>query len=181
MIILSSLDQAHRVNRFILINVIGLSLVIAVFALYPVTTAWTYQGISTGKAHSLGLITSLDHGWVSELLRSRNGEVRSMYVAQGQGLVGFPSFHAVSALLNIWFSWLLRRCRVLIIPINILMIAATPVVGEHYLIDVIAGAGIALASVLIGDRLYRGLATNPWFGLESQRFAIGPNMTQPLI
>lgn len=38
------------------------------------------------------------------------------------------------------------------LTVNILMIASTPIYGAHYLVDVIAGAGVALAIILLYRR-----------------------------
>lgn len=73
-------------------------------------------------------------------------------------LVGFPSFHVISALLSIWLIWPLRSWRWFILPINIIMIAATPVVGGHCLTDVIAGAAVAFVGVALVNRIYPALA-----------------------
>ena len=65
------------------------------------------------------------------------------------GLVSAPSFHAASGVLYIIFAWQVPRLRWPLIALNLLMIAATPVEGTHYLIDVIAGVAVALAAVAL--------------------------------
>ncbi len=77
---------------------------------------------------------------IKELLQIRSDELRVLPPTFGEGLVGFPRFHAISAVLNIWAGWPLRRWRIAILPVNLMMLAATPVFGGHYLVDVLAGA-----------------------------------------
>jgi membrane-associated phospholipid phosphatase len=60
------------------------------------------------------------------------------------GLVSAPSFHAASGVLFILFARKLLRVRVPLIGLSLLMLAATPIEGTHYLVDVIAGGLVAL-------------------------------------
>ena len=64
------------------------------------------------------------------------------------GLVTFPSFHTAMGIIAIYCSrgtpWLFWPSLI----INILMISSTPLFGSHYLIDVIAGAVVALGTIL---------------------------------
>jgi membrane-associated phospholipid phosphatase len=65
------------------------------------------------------------------------------------GIVAFPSYHATSAVLLTYF---LRRIPVVYpaaIAFNALMIAATPVIGGHYIIDVVAGIVVAAATIWV--------------------------------
>jgi membrane-associated phospholipid phosphatase len=72
------------------------------------------------------------------------------------GLTTFPSFHTAMGLIVIWCA---RGSRLLFAPmlaLNALMIASTPVFGSHYFIDILAGAALAAAAVLLLRRLDRG-------------------------
>jgi hypothetical protein len=60
------------------------------------------------------------------------------------GLVSAPSFHAASGMLYILFACRVPRLGPPLITLNLLMIAATPVEGTHYLIDIITGVMVAL-------------------------------------
>jgi len=64
------------------------------------------------------------------------------------GLVSAPSFHAASGVLFILFARKMRRLRVPLIGLSLLMLAATPIEGTHYLIDIIAGGLVALLAYL---------------------------------
>lgn len=66
-----------------------------------------------------------------------------------QGPVSFPSFHAASAVLYMYAAWPVRPLRWPIVIVNLAMLLATPVEGTHYLIDIIAGAVVALAAMAI--------------------------------
>ena len=71
-----------------------------------------------------------------------------------QGLVTFPSFHSALALLFIYASMPIRWLVIIAIPLNMLMVLATPVDGGHYLMDVLAGIMIALVAVYATERMF---------------------------
>jgi membrane-associated phospholipid phosphatase len=70
-------------------------------------------------------------------------------LTKGVGLVSFPSFHTAMALL---LTYAVRSMRMVLIPaavLNGLLVLGALCVGGHYLIDIVVGAVIALASVLL--------------------------------
>src|SRR5207245_9651285 len=75
-----------------------------------------------------------------------------------QGVVCAPSFHAASGVLYIVAAWRAAPLRWPLLVINAAMLLATPVEGTHYLVDIIAGAAVAVASILLVRFLARRLA-----------------------
>jgi len=70
--------------------------------------------------------------------------------------VSFPSFHTTMALVYIYGF---RRAGVigwLVGALNALMLVAIPFFGGHYLVDMIAGAGVMLASLGVVKAWPRG-------------------------
>ena len=70
-----------------------------------------------------------------------------------EGLVSFPSFHVIGAILALlalrrlrWYFWVM-------IPVNTLLIMSTMVLGYHYLSDVLAGAVLAFWGNAAAKRL----------------------------
>jgi hypothetical protein len=67
------------------------------------------------------------------------------------GIIAFPSFHTVMALL---FTWAARDRLETLFPaiiLNGLMLISIPVVGDHYLVDMIGGAVVTALSI-VGQR-----------------------------
>ncbi|HUO01995.1 MAG TPA: phosphatase PAP2 family protein [Rhizomicrobium sp.] len=65
------------------------------------------------------------------------------------GVISFPSFHAVVALA---YAWGLRRAGLMgmaMLGINAGMFLSIPAFGGHYLVDVIAGSGVMLLSLVL--------------------------------
>jgi membrane-associated phospholipid phosphatase len=49
-----------------------------------------------------------------------------------------------------WALWPVRFVGGVAAALNVLMIAATPVIGAHYMIDVFGGVALAAISILLG-------------------------------
>jgi membrane-associated phospholipid phosphatase len=74
------------------------------------------------------------------------------------GIVSFPSFHAASAVLYIWALWPARVVGPVATVLNLLMMAATPVIGAHYVIDVFGGVALAATSIFLAKYLLDSVA-----------------------
>src|SRR4249920_652744 len=68
----------------------------------------------------------------------RDGSLRDLELLKLAGIVTFPSFHTASAVLYAWAFAPVRFLGPAALVMNTL-IASTPVLGGHYLIDVAAG------------------------------------------
>ncbi len=87
----------------------------------------------------------LDH-----LVAVNAGELKRIVLEEADGLVAFPSYHTIMALMFIWAmrgTWLQWP----VWGIAGLMLFATPVFGGHYLVDILAG-GAVFALVLMALR-----------------------------
>ena len=71
--------------------------------------------------------------------------------ANVKGLIGFPSFHAVLAVLPLWSVRRLRAVRLPLALFNLLMLAATPIQGGHHLVDVLGGIAVAVFAMAAGE------------------------------
>lgn len=82
-----------------------------------------------------------------------------------KGLIGFPSYHAVLALLLIWHLRHVRGLRWPVLAVNVLVIFATPIEGGHHWVDVFAAVPIAALSVLLAGRIFHGIAQREGSGV----------------
>lgn len=92
----------------------------------------------------------------------RTHRMSGIEIGSLRGLVCAPSFHTVSAVLYMAVAWPIARLRRVVVPLNVAMLLATPIEGNHYLSDMIAGAGVALvalAAVRIGRHLWASRRT----------------------
>lgn len=108
-----------------------------------------------------------------EAIRS---ESPSLFYGASFGLTTFPSFHTGGGII---FLWSVRR-NIVFVPVaiySLTMIAATPVFGGHYFIDLIAGIILQVAILLYWQNrpAYRGLfaADGSGDGKRKIRSAVG--------
>lgn len=98
----------------------------------------------------------------------RNGSLTHLSLKDAQGIITFPSYHAGLAMVTLWSFWKTPWIRWPGIAVALLTIAATPVDGGHYLVDVIAGCAIATASIAVAKRAAAWCA----FPVRSRRSAV---------
>ena len=90
--------------------------------------------------------------FVDILKELRSGEPQTFNLMYLPGLTTFPSFHTAAGVV---LAMAFRRTR-LFWPVAVycaIMIAATPIYGGHYFIDLVAGTGLALVVGFRMDRL----------------------------
>lgn len=112
--------------EFIWCYMATLLLVIAISALLP---AMGRPGM-LGKHH------------IEVFLAARDGTVSDI-----SGIISFPSFHAAMGTLFIYSVRSIRPLLALSVPLNVLLILATPPCGGHYLVDTLAGITSAVCAI----------------------------------
>jgi membrane-associated phospholipid phosphatase len=78
-----------------------------------------------------------------------------------RGLVCAPSFHTTAAVIFCFTAWPVRALRWPLLAVNAAMLLSTPVEGTHYLADMLGGALVALASILMTVRVARRVQAKP--------------------
>jgi membrane-associated phospholipid phosphatase len=84
---------------------------------------------------------------VPEIMGQRDGTIINISRLAPTGLVTFPSFHAAGAVLLAWAVSHIPYLRLPGLLLSILMLAATPLHGSHFLTDVLAGMILAALSI----------------------------------
>lgn len=125
--------RATRLQDFLLRYGVATLLVILLSAPFPAAGAWKHFGAGSGA--DLAALTHFE--------ALRDGSLRELALSRMQGLISMPSLHAAMAVL---LAHALRGTplRWPGLALNLLMLAATPVEGGHYLVDVLAGVALAL-------------------------------------
>ena len=103
----------------------------------------------------------------------RSGALTEIATNHLDGLVTFPSFHTTAAILLAWSVRNVPVARWVFLVLNVLMIAATPTHGGHYLVDVIAGGALAVLSIALLSRQPK----RPVFRQAALSRAIGSEQT----
>lgn len=88
-------------------------------------------------------------GYVQQFAALRSGDLRIIDLADAQGLVSFPSFHACLALLCMRAVYPLSRpLRWPLYALNLMIITASPTIGGHYLTDILGGLVLGIITIL---------------------------------
>ena len=94
-------------------------------------------------------VLALDPAYARELVRLLHDGPGLISPHDTKGLIGFPSYHAVLALLVMWFARDIKFLRWPALVLNIAVLLATPVQGGHHLIDVLAAFPLAAGAIFI--------------------------------
>jgi membrane-associated phospholipid phosphatase len=137
--------RATAARVFLFANVIAFAISIPIFTLWPAIGPW-YAFHTAASPAQLGL--------QSEILGLHNGTSQAMNVA---GLVCFPSFHVIWAILAAWALSTFRPMRIPAAILCTLIICSTVTTGWHYFCDVLSGGIIGVVSLLAARALDIGL------------------------
>src|SRR4029077_11707104 len=85
--------------------------------------------------------------WLAVFVTLRDGTLSKFALLDMTGIVTFPSFHTALAILLIYVHRPPLRSFVPVLILNVVMLVAIPFAGHHYLVDMIAGAGVAAISI----------------------------------
>jgi membrane-associated phospholipid phosphatase len=114
--------------------------------LFPAAGAYAWFKPAPQLFSNLSGDAGMWHYRVLTMLRS--GQPFTYLQSQATGLVTFPSFHTVLAIVT---TYAVRGIRVVfpaLLVLNTIVIVSTVPEGGHYVIDVVAGAAVALVSIL---------------------------------
>lgn len=103
---------------------------------------------AVGPADTLGLGPQPTAN-IIRILRATPGAQDLPYL----GIVSFPSFHAAMAVLYVYAYHGLRWVFRVALAFNILMLISTSYIGDHYLIDIVAGLAVATFAIAVARYL----------------------------
>jgi hypothetical protein len=133
--------RAVAARTFLLANVIAFAISIPVFTMWPAIGPW-YAFHSAASPSQLGLQT--------EILGLHNGTSQTLHLA---GIVCFPSFHVIWAILAAWSLSTFRSMRIPAAILCTLIICSTLTTGWHYFCDVLSGCIIGVIALLAARAL----------------------------
>lgn len=136
----------HR-TAWIFVTAASLSLVITLclFIVFPAKAAMVHFGVGQ-ELEGTSFLQPLEY------LRDGGTHIS---LDLFNGFITFPSYHAASGTLFIWASWQTILRWPLLILNTLLIVGAIPI-GAHYLVDILAGITLAVASIWLAKRLVPG-------------------------
>lgn len=135
---------------------IGGIITLSIWAVHPSFGAFSVFDLPPDTAAKLGL--ALDGNYGRDLVAMLRHGPGFISPSEMRGIVGFPSYHTVQALMLIWYSRTLPVLRWITLALNVAVLIATPIHGGHHLIDLFGGFAVAAASVAVTRWLLRSTA-----------------------
>ena len=165
-----------RLQVFVFAFSIALIITVAISTFVP--AVGTYYGLNIAPSQFASLDTSLYKAQLRDILALRAGSLRHLEMFELTGIVSFPSFHAASAVLYMWALWPVRFVGGIAAALNLLMIAAAPVIGAHYMIDVFGGVALASISIYLGKFVVNAVAPSSATQTAQPAAALVPALDQ---
>jgi hypothetical protein len=129
-LLLAVTAQRARREAFVVMTGFTLAVTLAIFVLMP------------ALSHPGG-------GWVAPITYMRTNMMHAISFDDLNGIITFPSFHTEAACLFVWACWRIPYVRWPVLALNLALIAATPVQGLHYGVDVLAGAALSSFAIFL--------------------------------
>jgi PAP2 superfamily len=155
LILLSFAGRPEDVRKLTLANFAGGVIVICIWSLFPSSTPVAFQALPPDVAAIVDLKLSREYGL--KLVQMSYEGISRFSLSEKLGMVGFPSFHTVMALLVVFYAGKVRFMRFPLIGWNLFMLLAIPLHGAHNVIDVMAGFAVAGLAIWISGKV----ASNP--------------------
>jgi membrane-associated phospholipid phosphatase len=154
LVLLTVLGRDRDLWDFVALFALTSVAVILVSIAVPAVGAAAYHAPDPALRSSFHPLSGIWH--LDEFLGVRDGRIRAISLDRLEGIVQFPSFHTVLAIVT---PYALRHVRLVFWPVallNAVIIVSTLSEGGHYLVDVLAGAVLAVAAIAAVRRLGRG-------------------------
>jgi hypothetical protein len=156
-LVLGLCGHALRLNQFVLAFALALAATTIMSAFVPAVAAFAHLGLTPADYANIHPLADSEH--LADLRNLRAGAFAVLDIRQVTGIVTFPSFHAASCLLYAWALWRVWWMRPAALIANGLMLAATPIDGGHYFVDVAAGLTVAAVAIWSARLISRRLTT----------------------
>jgi hypothetical protein len=149
-VVLAWTGQVEKVYRYCLALGAGALIAIALWALAPSLGAKSLYILPPEVASKLTLSVTGEYGKaLVALLRDGPGYITPSDL---RGLIAFPSYHGVLALIVAWYGWHVRWLRWPLLLLNAAVIISSPVQGGHHMVDLLGSFPVAALSIFLAAR-----------------------------
>lgn len=148
--------KTAELYRFSLALALGAVVTLAIWAIMPSFGAFSVYTLPDPVAAKLGLALGFDYGRaLVEMLKDGPG-----FISPGEmrGIVGFPSYHTLQALVLMWYARELKLLRWPAILLNAACLVAIPIQGGHHLVDLFGGTLVTAVSIALAGWIVRAAA-----------------------
>jgi hypothetical protein len=125
----------------------GAMLALAIWTAFPSFGAFSVFALPAQVTSKLGLVLGFDYARVLvHMLKDGPGFISPKEL---RGLVGFPSYHTLQALVLAWYARHLPWWRWVALALNAAVLVAVPIQGGHHLVDMAGGVAITLIAAAL--------------------------------
>lgn len=149
--VLSFTGRGEAARIMVLAMMISGVVTIVISGFVPAMAMFVHLGLGPADYPNLSPAASFVH--VADMQALRAGAPFTLDLGRAEGIITFPSYHAALGLLMLLGACAHRWLRWPFIGLNLAMIAATPIDGGHYFVDVLAGLVIASAAYVAARRI----------------------------
>jgi hypothetical protein len=142
-------DRHERLAAYLSLLLATLICAIILFAFLPLSGPIASYGVSEDIRARIVVDANSFH---SDFHALRQGRFTSFDLAKMEGIVTFPSFHCVLAVLTAWALAPMRWIGIAAIILNAIVVISTVPEGDHYVADIPAGLAIAFLAIAIFAR-----------------------------
>ena len=148
---LAAIRDITRLNTYFTGLLIATIVMVVLSALFPALSAYPFYGVTKQEmGHILTHIPLSSH--LHDVLALRNGTLRHLDI-EWDGIITFPSYHAIVALTAGWASWRVRFIGPLNAVFTVLVLIVTLPIGSHYLMDLVGAAAVCAVSLAYAARI----------------------------
>lgn len=146
-IVLVLAKRLNRLEQLIAASTIAGLFTLTVSAMFPAAGGFVFYDPPNALFASINPATARD--FMDTFHQLRDGTMRHFELTETKGIITFPSFHTIFALLLIWAVRGMRYVFPLALVWNGGIVLTTFIDGGHYLIDVIAGGAVFWATIAV--------------------------------
>jgi len=143
--------KVAELYRFSLALTLGALITLVMWTIAPSFGAFSVYTLPDSVASKLGLALGFDYGHV--LVKMLNEGPGFVSPKELRGIVGFPSYHTLQALVLMWYARSLPMLRWPAVVLNVAVLFAIPIQGGHHLVDAFGGTVVTLAAIWLAARV----------------------------
>lgn len=153
---LGFLRQEKQLHKFLLTGLIGAMLTVGFWSFFPSAGAASAYDPQLVAAAAKGLVAGPEY--IAQLTGLIANGADEISPSKTLGLIAFPSFHTVMACMSVAYVTRYRALFAVLAIINIAMLPAIIVHGNHHLMDVFGGIVVFALAAVIAHWIVEGKA-----------------------
>ncbi len=157
-LILGFARQGEALHRFLITGIIGVLITFGTWAMFPSFGASSISVLPDAVQAAMPIAVNTAYG--AELVRLSIEGTNYISPENVLGLIGFPSFHTVMAMMSVVFLGHFKWLRPLLYGVNALMVPAIIIQGGHHLSDMIAGGLVFAIAFYMSGHFMRAIAAS---------------------